>query len=60
VAKLIRFPAELEAKIAAAAERYRRTFTAQVIWWVERGMEVEEQEGQGDAPASGPPRPPAS
>jgi hypothetical protein len=44
VAKLLRFPPELEAKLEAVAARERRTFTAQVMLMLERQLEREEQQ----------------
>ena len=43
MAKLLRFPPELEAKLAALAERERRTFTAQVILIIEQWLEAREE-----------------
>jgi hypothetical protein len=43
VAKLLRLPPALEARIAALAKREYRTFTAQVLVMLGRQLEVEEQ-----------------
>lgn len=38
MAKLLRFPPELEAKLSELADRERRTFTAQVILMLEQWL----------------------
>lgn len=47
MAKLLRFPPELEEKLSTLAERERRTFTAQVILMLEQWLA--EREGKRDA-----------
>lgn len=55
MAKLIRFPEAMETRLAAMAERERRTFTAQVLLLLEQRLEqidTEERrrrEGRHDA-----------
>lgn len=44
MAKLIRFPVELETRLTAYAERQRRSLTAQIVLFVERQLEIEEEE----------------
>lgn len=43
MAKLLRFPPELETRLTALAERERRTFTAQVVLMLEQWFEDREQ-----------------
>jgi predicted DNA-binding protein len=54
VAKLLRFPPELETRLTALAGRERRTFTAQVVLmleqWFEEHEQRREQERQDDRP----------
>jgi predicted DNA-binding protein len=53
VAKLLRFPPELETRLTALAERERRTFTAQIVLMLEQWFEDHEtrkHEGQGGPP----------
>lgn len=51
MAKLLRFPPELETRLMALAERERRTFTAQIMLMLEQWLDQHEpqREGQGDA-----------
>jgi hypothetical protein len=46
VAKPLRFPPELEAKLTALVERGRRTFTAQIMRMLEQWLGLEEQESR--------------
>ena len=45
VAKLIRFPADMETWLMALSETERRSFTAQVIRIIEEWRALKEQEG---------------
>jgi hypothetical protein len=48
VAKLIRFPPEVYARLEAAARRDRRSVTAQVVHIVEEHLERQQQREEGE------------